>query len=181
MICFRGRNGAGDFRHILRVLFPYLVPNLVRWNISLIIAKHNLHFLVSSLISCFLSQKRSKVLRRVWLCQKYILAKNFHSSVHHHHYCQLLTQTTFWEVKYKSCCCYFYDKVGQCRRQHDRKTTFAAKRFWYFWAYVQKSSLCLLFHHSNKQATKYHFPQKLLQVLYKKVTLVPLTFLNIVF
>ena len=57
LICFRGRNGASDFGHMLKTLFPYLVPNLVRWNISLIIAKHNLHFLVSSLISCFLLKK----------------------------------------------------------------------------------------------------------------------------
>ena len=42
---------------MLKVLFSYLVPNLVRWNISLIIAKHYLHFLVSSLISCFLLKK----------------------------------------------------------------------------------------------------------------------------
>ena len=115
------------------------------------------------------------MLRRVWLCQKYILAKKFHSSVHHHHYCQLLTQTTFWEVKYKSCCfCYFYDKVGQCCRQHDRKTTFAAKRFWYFWAYVQKSSLCLLFQHSNKQATKYYFPHNFYRFYKKLATLATL-------
>ena len=42
---------------MLKHFFLILFQNLVRWNISLIIAKHNLHFLVSSLISCFLLKK----------------------------------------------------------------------------------------------------------------------------